>query len=254
MRSESDERVSGLAYGGKSVNSYQAGNTGRSLKLEKDYDAVDIWSKLTAESDILSNPLAKEFCDQIVGSKLETTEPLVGFRMRRPPKNGMFPSVEFMGPPTKVEYFRDARYSNRTHPALYLSDSEQGCWQEMQNACDSLVPYIIKAHIQIDDLDIADFRVAKNWSELVSSVFLRAEECDIPERGGVKGDYNFSQAIANLVSKKFDGMIVPGVRSIDSQPYNNIVLFKHLHRWSNWAIKSSIKQFHPIASSETDNL
>ena len=66
-------------------------------------------------------------------------------------------------------------------------------------------------------------------SKFVNQVFWFAET----PVSGSSDDYEFSQFVAQVVSRRFEGMIVPGVRGDKSFRYNNVVIFEP-GNWKRW--------------------
>jgi hypothetical protein len=46
--------------------------------------------------------------------------------------------------------------------------------------------------------------------------------------------------VAAIVAEHFDGMVVPGVRGDRHQTYANVVLFRPLDRWRDWAARDTV--------------
>ncbi len=142
------------------------------------------------------------------------------------------PTVEQMGPLPLNCIPREGRYHRKGKRVLYLADSEDGVRREMEVWHTKGTPYVIRIEVPLTSLRIVDF---SNWptDHLITAVFARAETCNVGQRGPT--NYIFSQAVGELVSERFDGMRIPGVRGTPGAHYKNIVLFRRLEDWSNWA-------------------
>ena len=160
-------------------------------------------------------------CDSLVlfrGQGIQESEP-------RPP------TIERMGPLPPNGIPREGRYHREGERVLYLADSEAGVRREMQAWHTTGTPYVIRIEVPLTSLRVADF---SNWpiDHLITAVFARAEMCKVAQRG--PANYIFSQAVGELVSGRFDGMRIPGVRGAPGAHYKNIVLFRRLENWPNW--------------------
>ena len=72
---------------------------------------------------------------------------------------------------------------------------------------------------------------------LSTAVFARAELCKYNHRG--PEDYIFQPGGGEeIVSAHFDGKLIPGVRGAPGAHYKNVVLFRGLEGWPNWASRS----------------
>ncbi len=95
-----------------------------------------------------------------------------------------------------------------------------------------------------DTLEIADLR-PERAQEFVNQVFWFAEHAG---EAPVHCSVEFSQRIASLVAKKFDGMMIPGVRGDESQRYANIVVLRRMSEWISWLYPESRPVMHESAT------
>ena len=71
----------------------------------------------------------------------------------------------------------------------------------------------------------------------VAAVFSQAESCKVAGRG--PDSYLFSQVVAEIVSTRFDGMRIPGVRGESDFHYSNVVVFSPHPAWPTWLVPGS---------------
>jgi hypothetical protein len=67
------------------------------------------------------------------------------------------------------------------------------------------------------------------------------EKVRIAELAGCENypDLTFSQTVAEIVARRFDGMNAPGVHGDKNFSYRNIVLFRPHPTWRDWVQASS---------------
>lgn len=155
-------------------------------------------------------------------AELETVAVMTGdiscFRGRVDPDDPMQPD-EYA--PPKPEWVGDGRYNKAEHPVLYLANSTDGVLRELASREGDL--WYHQFVVPAGDVRVADLRPNLKLP-IVNQAFELAEQAD--------GD-EFSRSLADLVSLDFDGMLVPGVRAVNGNTYNNIVLFE-CSRWFDW--------------------
>jgi hypothetical protein len=219
------------------VASLRYGHTGREvLGAEAEQRVID-WSALRDRDAILNHKVAEDFRVLITSAPWLSGDCLVLFRGQGIKESeGRPPTVERMGPlPLTFIPKGEGRYHRAGERVLYLADSEDGVRREMEAGHTEGTPYVIRVEVPASTLRIADF---SEWpsDHLVTAVFAKAELCKYDHRG--PGDYIFSQAVAEIVSAHFEGMLIPGVRGAPGAHYKNVVLFRRLEDWPNWASRS----------------
>ncbi len=206
-------------------------HTGRQVGLEQVEQHARTWAALPSGAEMLKHSLASEF-RQLLGSKAPLAgSGLVLFRGQGMEGEGIAPSMRRMGPVPNDCVAKEGRYHCKGDRALYLADSEEGVRREMEAWHTVGTAYVIRVDIPLTSLRIADFSNCPP-DHLFTAVFAQAEICNIPGRG--PANYIFSQTIGRLVSERFDGMQIPGVRGAPGAHYNNVVLFHHLDDWGTW--------------------
>ena len=207
-------------------------STGRTVAESPHHLLVMNWAK-SAPSKMASHEGAKtlrESLDNFEPSKESSVEELyrgISFA------EGKTPSREEMGPPPIDQCRSGGRYHTAGNAVLYLSDSIEGVRRERDAWGATGNAYIQKYQLLLNRLKIADF-TAVDKEHFLAHVFLWAERCNYQDGSD---SYDFSQIVARLVSEKFDGMVVPGVRGVAGSTYSNIVLFKPHEpegRWMEW--------------------
>jgi len=53
---------------------------------------------------------------------------------------------------------------------------------------------------------------------------------------------SFSQRVAQIIGRHFDGFLAPGVRGSPCREYDNVVLLARLDEWESWLVKSAPKE------------
>lgn len=182
---------------------------------------------------MLRHPAAEEFSRFVDSAPCLQDDYVVLYRGQGIKESELIPpSVERMGPLPLDRIPNEGRYHRAGERVLYLTSSEDGARREMEAWCAMGRPYVIQIRLPLASLRIADFM---DWPShhFVSAVFSKAEECRLHYRGG-PDNYVFSQVVAELVSARFDGMRIPGVRGEPGAHYSNIVLFRQLDLWPQW--------------------
>jgi len=215
------------------VASQRYGHTGREvLGAEAERRAIE-WASLPNRDAILNHDVAEDFRALLASAPCLSGDCVVLFRgqgigesEQRPP------ALERMGPLPRNVIPQEGRYHRKGERVLYLADSEDGVRREMEAWHTEGTPYVIKVEVPLTSLRIADF---STWpsGHLITAVFSRAEMCNVAQRG--PANYIFSQVVGQLVSERFDGMRIPGVRGAPGVHYKNVVLFRHLADWPSWA-------------------
>lgn len=205
--------------------------TGGLVRADEDLEAATEWASREHHSDFLSSPACCRFSN-LLTQALIFNGALTCFRGRRPPFKKTHPSSDEMGPPTEAIA---GRYNGPSEVVLYLSDSEDGVQRECGGALEDL--HLQRFIITSDALKLVDLRAHNRPAGFLSAVMWIAELAGSNEHPSYPSK-RFSQAIANLVSKRFDGMVVPGVRGEGGATYSNIVIFR-ASAWQDWLDESA---------------
>lgn len=218
--------------------SLRYGHTGREVMGSQAEAYAREWAHCGSRSAMLRHSGAADFKNEIAKAKCISGNAIDLFRGQSIKCGaGKPPSVGRMGPLSmgEVSKAKEGRYHRAGERALYLGSSEDACRRELGAWYNGGAPWIIKLRLPLDSLRIADFADFIDWpsNHFVNAVFCQAELCQFKERGGPE-DYIFSQVVGALVSEKFDGMRIPGVRGEPEAHYSNIVLFKRLDDWPTW--------------------
>jgi hypothetical protein len=219
------------------VASLRYGHTGREVLGAKDERRAIEWASLPNHDAVLNHDVAAYFRAVIASAQCLSGDSLVLFRGQGIPESEQRPpTIERMGPLPVDRTPREGRYHREGERVLYLADSENGVRREMEAWHTKGTPFVIRVEVPVSKLRIADF---SEWpsDNFVTAVFARAELCKYDHRG--PGDYIFSQAVAEIVSARFDGMRIPGVRGVPGAHYKNVVLFRGLDDWPKWTNPAS---------------
>ena len=216
-----------MTFSARATLSAEQQCTGRHTVANELHADVQRWAM---SSNYETHELYAKFLDLLKKSPLYTSEKFIGFRGRRFDSANK-PSRLDMGPPPAQDA-RGQRYSKQNYPALYLSETKAGVLREPISGSDPL--WIQKFVIPIATLRIADFRV-ENTSELATQVFWFAEHAG---EASVMPPIEFSQFVASLVARQFDGMLVPGIRGDREYRYSNLVVLKRVDEWKMWLHES----------------
>lgn len=209
--------------------SYTYEPTGRSGTADSDYALARGWAELADPTQFERHEALKRF---IAGmTPASTLRPkgggLLCFRGRRRFLAGYSPSPWEMGPPPSASA-PEGRYNKVGESVLYLCESERAVLEEPITGTGPL--WIQRFVLPADQLAIADFSSVRG-DDFLSKVFLFAELAGNP---GVAVQLCFSQFVASLVSRHFDGMWIPGVRGNKNHRYCNLVMFRAESRWRDW--------------------
>lgn len=208
-------------------------STGRTVSESSDHSLVRSWME-SAPNEIGDHEGARKF--RVSLDNFEPTKDCVISQLYRGISfsDDQVPTRYKMGPPSRGECKDGGRYHTANNPVLYLSESQEGVKREREAWEATGVPFVQKYQLLLNQLKIADF-TGLGSKDFLTHVFLWAERCDKDKYG--PDSYAFSQAVASLVSEKFDGMRVPGVRGDADSTYSNVVLFNPHEpegRWKDW--------------------
>jgi hypothetical protein len=217
------------ATGGRALGIFtvQQGHTGRRVTGTKTHKQVVEWARA---GGAVAHPLSAAFEARLSDSRLLLSgAPITAFR-----GCGILtgvPDPRDFGPPPPPGRTQ-TRYNRAGNSALYLADSEYGVRREMVHWAIRGTPYAQKFVIPVGaTLRIANF-TETSADDLITAVFGVAENENVHGLGAAA--YDFSNAVADIVRSKFDGMRVPGCRGEYPQVYHNIVLFNPDGRWERW--------------------
>ena len=200
-------------------------HTGRMVTCAREYGLVQSWAKMPRRQSLLLHPGREQLFEELCNVRC-VCEPIIhGYRGRPKSQTGADPSPICMGPPKPHQTGDNGRYNKIGHPALYLSDSDYGVVREMPD--ESI--YIQKYDIPTNELRIADLRILESQS-FINGVMWHAE---MAGRNGYPSKI-FSQTVGELIGRRFDGFIVPGVHGEDGLNYKNIVILRHVKLWTQW--------------------
>jgi hypothetical protein len=232
-RTISQSLQDGFNISDTAIYEQEFGHTGRVVRGTEAKIRADEWASLTDRDKMLMHQVAEDLRDLLDSVRCLSVDSIPLFRGRciRDGKPEP-PSVQRMGPPPLNLPLREGRYNRHGEQVLYLADSLEGVRREMECPNEGTL-WVIRFCVPIASLHIADFSSWWPSDHLITAVFSRAEMCKVPGRG--PDNYVFSQTEGDLVSKRFDGMMVPGVRGAPGAHYRNVVLFHKFEGWQSWA-------------------
>ncbi len=205
-------------------------HTARYLTCGVEYRLVQSWARMPSRRLLQSHPATARMTEELLSVHPINQRSIRGYRGRLIREGHPTPeSSRDMGPPRPGNTNDMGRYNEKGHPVLYLCESEYGVRRELSGEGRLFVQEFI---LPTDVVRIADLR------QLDPNGFLAATMWHA-EMAGQDGypTVRFSQVVAMVVSQKFDGMAVPGVRGDNSQTYSNIVIFpRRLRHWPKWAV------------------
>ena len=162
-----------------------------------------------------------EFVNALSNAPRLDASKLICFRGQRRFPLGYSPQPEEMGPPPP-DKASAGRYNRDGESIFYSCETKQGVMREPIKEPGPL--WIQRFMLPTGDLVIADLRPGRA-GEFVDEVFWFAEHAgEDPIHCGLV----FSQRVASLVAKRFDGMLIPGVRGEKSYRYGNIVVLRRV--------------------------
>jgi len=212
--------------------------TGRKVTCAAEYGLVQSWAKVPRRQLLLLHPGREQLFNELCSAS-RVCEPIIrAYRGRLKSQTGANPRPICMGPPKPHQTGDNGHYNKIGNPALYLSDSEYGVMKEMPD--ESI--YIQEYDIPTNELSIADFRNFDSES-FINGVMWHAE---MAGRGGYPTKI-FSQTVGELVGRRFDGFVVPGVHGEDGRHYTNIVILRHVELWTEWLRDGCNPREVPIA-------
>ena len=182
------------------------GHTGRTERVSEIIGKVNDWASICSIKEMLEDPMAEKVdkclreVPQVRGTILEA------YRGRGIPEGPI--SSKCMGPPPADSVRVEGRYHKLEQDVLYLCNSELGVKKELEVEYQSGSLYIQAFELPLEQIRIADLTEFPP-GHILTSVFARAEECQVSDRG--PASYRFSQGVAELVRRHFRGMKVRGV-------------------------------------------
>lgn len=204
------------------------GPTGRFITADSEYAFVREWAD-NPDPYIQKHHEARErfvACLSHVNRVNVEGARLSCFRGRRF-SDGYSPTSAEMGPPA-VSDARANRYNKPNESTLYLCESQEAIANEPIAGGGQL--WVQRFLLPTDRLAIPDFSSLRA-DDFASKAFWFAE---LAGNDGVAVKRCFSQLVASLVRKQFDGMRVPGVRGSNDTSYSNVVVFCAEARWKPW--------------------
>ena len=211
--------------------------TGRRIQADSVHARVQAWAMSAVHE---GSDTELEFVNALSTVHRLAPSELVCFRGQRRFPLGHSPQPEDMGPPPTGKALA-GRYNGHGHSLLYLCETEQGVMQEPISGTGPL--WVQRFMLPTDTLEIADLRPGRA-EEFVNQVFWFAEHAG---EAPIHCRLEFSQRVASLVAKKFDGMMIPGVRGDESHRYANIVVLRRISEWSSWLDPESRPSMHEPA-------
>jgi hypothetical protein len=198
-----------------------SGWTGRRVDVEAGYGPAGAWLDHCETSELPHEAYESQFLREIADREPQALDgPL--FRGRYFPAN-LTPASEEFGPPP-ADLTRAGRYHVPGSPKLYLCSSLAGVASELTPPGHEHQLWIqrFQSPRRLVLLDAGTFRE----NSLAAAAFWRVES----QRDRELAYARLGPRLAAIASERFDGMIVPGVRSAD-EPYFNVVLFRPEPVW-----------------------
>ena len=199
-----------------------SGYTGRRIRAAHHHRLVQDWIRCADDAALRAHSCCEHFVKELRGISV-TSGPLECYRGRAV---STVPGADDMGPPIPP---KEGRYNRVGMSVLYLCEEEIGVQRELNEARGADSIWVQRFVLRAEDRGIADFTSADPAS-VIASAFWFAEQTT----PGVGRGYGFSQFIGALISERFDGMRVPGVRGTNSIRYTNVVMFSAAERWRAW--------------------
>lgn len=199
--------------------------TDRFVTCSEDYALVNNWALMPTRLSLLAHLGRDRLFEELLRANSVQDPCIYGFRGRPKRQIGLNPDARKMGPPEAQQTNDKGRYSRRGEPALYLSDSDYGVLRELPDE----PLYIQKFEIPTGELRLADLRLFEPDS-FINGVMWHAE---FAGRDGYPTKV-FSQVVGELVGRRFDGMVLPGVHGESNCTYSNIVILRQVKRWHQW--------------------
>jgi hypothetical protein len=141
--------------------------------------------------------------------------------------NSERPPLDRLGPPPAEYVVEGGRYNRQQVSVLYMCDSEESVRRELAEREGEI--WMLRFVVPTTGLRLADF-THFNPDHFLTAVFWHAERAETE----LYPTFVFSQTVAELVERRFDGMIVPGVHGDNNFSYHNIVLFRPHPHWRDW--------------------
>lgn len=203
--------------------------TGRSIVADGDYELAWRWAELKSREEMTVHAGHERFVQSLAELRRHTEE-IECVRGRLLPPSPA-PKWDVMGPPPENSNPRAARYNGDGCCVLYLSDSCDGVARERRGDVNDV--WIQNFRIPAGELRIADVS-GHAVESFLNRAFWWAE---LAGEEGSRASIEFSQLIAEIMSREFDGMVVPGVRGAHGRLYRNIVMFRPHPAWRSWVCK-----------------
>ena len=208
--------------------------TGRRIRADSVHARVQAWAVSPAHEGSESE---LEFVNALSTVHRLAPSKLVCFRGQRRFPLGHSPRPEDMGPPP-LGKASAGRYNGHGYSVLYLCETEEGVIREPISGPGPL--WVQRFMLPTDILQIADLRPGGD-DEFVNQVCWFAEHAG---EAPVHCSLEFSQRVASLVARNFDGMMIPGVRGHEAHRYANIVVLRRVSEWISWLYPESRPSMH----------
>lgn len=213
--------------GREATGSLGASYTGRMIDAEGGYAEAVAWRDLHAADPVDDRIYQERFLSDLSAVPWAGIEALV-FRGRA--LTDPDPPRSCFGPPPQSRV-RAGRYNAVGDPVLYLCSDVDAVPLEVPARPDNSVLWAQEFTISRQTLHIADL-TSLPLDSFLAAVFWVAESWRESDRDGC--GYRYSRKIAELVGKRFGGMLVPGVRGASDLLYSNLVIFQPGEEWRAW--------------------
>lgn len=206
--------------------------TGRYITADNLHHRVQAWAFSNLDAITLESEIEAELCST---AKL-VQKALICHRGRQFDVGYIPQSMEMGPPPSTRTPHTPNRYNTEMSRAMYLCASEYAVRNEVPDRHGREL-WIQDFLVPPSSLRIADLRISE-CSQLLNHAMWFAENAG--EDGAAP--LSFSQRIAELITRQFDGFVAPGVRGSPFKEYDNVVLLAHLHEWQSWLYPTAPKR------------
>jgi hypothetical protein len=208
--------------------------TNRHLHCGANHSAVSRWAFEPTREALIAHELCARFEDELDAVlPIDSTE-IRCFRGQALAVNSEPPPLDRLGPPPTEYVVEGGRYNRPGNSVLYLSDTEEGVQRELAEREGEFEIWMLRFLVRTTDLRLADF-THFDPDHFLTAVFWHAERAETE----LYPTFVFSQTVAEIVARRFDGMIVLGVRGENGFNYRNVVIFRPHALWRNWVYASS---------------
>jgi len=195
--------------------------TGRSIDVEGGYAEAKKWLE-NYEASQEKNP-------ELEQKLLENLVPVAGAIYNETLFRGLFfitspKSAEDFGPPP-LHLAKRGRYNREGVQVLYLCSSAKGVMRELGMPLAGQKLWIQRFRL-LPHMQLADARELP-MDSLAAAVFWLIES----GRDRASQPPHLGERVGQILSVKYDGLIVPGVRGEPNELYHNVVIFHPRDRW-----------------------